>query len=66
MKIVRISDEFSFDRRQTWEFFSDPFEDYCSEEDAVGGQSRIKKYKAAKLLLTENRIIRVRRGTDGW
>ena len=58
MKIVRISDEFLFDHRQTWEFFSDPFEDYCGEEDAVGGQSRIKKHKVAKLLLEENRIIR--------
>ena len=40
-------------------FCSDPFEYYCGEEDAVGGQSRIKKHKAAELLLKENKIIRV-------
>ena len=38
-------------------FFSDPFEDDCGEEDAVGGQSKIKKHKAAKLWLEENKII---------
>ena len=59
MKIVRINDEFSFDRRHTWEFFSDPFEDYCGKEDVVGGQSKIKKHKVAELLLEENKIIRV-------
>ena len=32
--------------------FSDPFEDYCGEEDAVGGQSTLK-HKAAKSLLEE-------------
>ena len=40
-------------------FFSDPFEDDCDEEDAVGGQRRIKKHKAAELLLEQNKIIRV-------
>ena len=33
-------------------FFSDPFEDYCGEEDAFGGQSMLK-HKAAELLLEE-------------
>ena len=39
-------------------FFLDPFEHYCGEEDAVGGQSRIKKQKAPELLLEEDKIIR--------
>ena len=33
-------------------FFSDPFEYYCSEEDAVGGQSMLK-HKAIESLLEE-------------
>ena len=58
MEIIGINDEFSFDRRQTYEIFSDPFEDYCGEEDAAGGQSRVK-HKASELLLEEKKIIRV-------
>ena len=33
-------------------FFSNPFEHYCSEEDAVGGQSMLK-HKVAELLIEE-------------
>ena len=39
-------------------FFSDPFEDYCGEQDAAGGQ-RMLKHKAVELLLEEKKIIRV-------
>ena len=49
---------FSFVRRQTEEIFSDPFEDYCGEEDAAKGQSMVK-HKAAELLLKEKKIIKV-------
>ena len=43
---------------QTWEIFSDPFEYYCGEEDAAGGQSMLK-HKATELLPEEKKIIRV-------
>ena len=35
--------------------FSDPVEDYCSEEGAVGGQSMLK-HKAAESLLEEEKL----------
>ena len=36
-----------------WQFFSDPFEDYCGKEGVVGGQSMLK-HKVAESLLEEN------------
>ena len=53
-----MNDEFSVDRKQTQEIFSDPFEDYCGKQDAAGGQSMLK-HKEAELLLEEKKIIKV-------
>ena len=58
IKIVGINDEFSFDRRQTYEIFSDSFEDHCGEDDAAEGQSMVK-HKAAELLLGEKKIMKI-------
>ena len=43
---------FSFDRRQTWEISSDPFEYHCGKEDASEGQ-RMVKHKVIESLLEE-------------
>ena len=58
LKIVWINDEFSVDRRWTYEIFSNPFEDYCGEKDAAGGQSMLK-HKEAELFLKEKKITKV-------
>ena len=58
INIFRINDEFSFDRRQTLDIFSDPFEDHCGEQDAAEGQSMVK-HKAAELLLGEKKIMKI-------
>ena len=42
-------------------FFSDPFEYYCSEEYAIGGQSMLK-HKAAESLLEEENYKGLTRG----
>ena len=65
IKIVKINDEFSFDRRQTWEIFSDPFEDHCGEEDAAEGKIMVK-HKAAELPIGEKKIMKIWKGIEEW